>query len=1010
MEDGDSSLRESVADALSAATCHLIAAEGALSAAERALEHEHALRLQAQAMHYRASASAADRRLAVGVQAYEDLRSNLMRALGSAATEDPLAIEPSRLASRPPELVRVGVIRPDLPALLPLGALGSFRIRIPFAIGDSAFKAHLVDVRRAGDLVSDVILRVVEAMRPGLVQVVLADTVLSGTTFSHLLSGTSPGDLTRLDTLCPFGRVLTTGEAVGRLLSALRDDMEKTHQTHIFGQGDLESANRQSLLPRPWRLLALIAKAQDLSEASRRDLSALLNHGLPAGFLVMLVEVAGSLPAGPGGHSLVLDPRNRVWTYPQMKDSKVVLDPVLPRNRVRDRIVAAAEAHRQARRPVRGLRELLPERLWSSEAAPVDGAIQATVGVSEQGLPFRLRFNETTAAHGLVVGPNGSGKSTLLTALVCSLATEYSPADLEVYLLDFKEGIEFGSYAPGHLTSRGLPHARVVTLKADQRYALSVVEHLLSVVEHRARVLKRSSSAWGVPLGKRADYLNEGAARGDLPEPMPAVLLLIDEFQNMFPDAGRESLRAVDRLERLLRISRSLGIHVLLCSQTLSTGPQASRLPASGVQQLGVRVCFRMPGVEAASVLRSDNTASNYLAPFHAVYNAAAGDPVGNTVFLPARLSPADLVPLLNRLASQVEVMHPSVPQAVVFDAEAEWEPSDWEGLAGQLGRPVSGQTPSNIPLVLGLPASMPAAIEVSPALENAPGGHLLLAGAEPAVAQGTIVSALLSVAAADPSGEVILIRSPAARGSRVHSLLAECLGARADVVDSEDLPALLDWAVNFASHRESKESSDRLVLAGWGLDGLRDLLVRDLRADETQPWGQLTWLLQSGPAKGVHLVLGFNSTTVALDVFGARLLPHFGIRALSRPDDGSHSLSLLGDSSAARSSGNRLFVASHKWAEPLALVPARLHIDVPIEGGALSAETLRQEEAWLRDLPRQDSGPARSRWSAARVDSGRRWRAGREKSQAPPTAPPDRSAAAAALELARSLGSMRDG
>ena len=51
--------------------------------------------------------------------------------------------------------------------------------------------------------------------------------------------------------------------------------------------------------------------------------------------------------------------------------------------------------------------------------------------------------------HALIGGPSGSGKTNLLLTMIASLATRYTPDELELYLLDFKEGVSFAQFAPG---------------------------------------------------------------------------------------------------------------------------------------------------------------------------------------------------------------------------------------------------------------------------------------------------------------------------------------------------------------------------------------------------------------------------------------------------------------------------------------------------------------------------------------------------------------------------------
>ena len=54
--------------------------------------------------------------------------------------------------------------------------------------------------------------------------------------------------------------------------------------------------------------------------------------------------------------------------------------------------------------------------------------------------------------------------------LITNLALRYSPDEVELYLVDFKKGVEFKAYARA-----GLPHARVVAIESEREFGLSVL-------------------------------------------------------------------------------------------------------------------------------------------------------------------------------------------------------------------------------------------------------------------------------------------------------------------------------------------------------------------------------------------------------------------------------------------------------------------------------------------------------------------------------------------------------
>ena len=101
-----------------------------------------------------------------------------------------------------------------------------------------------------------------------------------------------------------------------------------------------------------------------------------------------------------------------------------------------------------------------------------------------------LRLGRGVAQHVLIAGKTGSGKSTLLHALVTNLAMWYSPDEVEFYLIDFKKGVEFKTYA-----THDLPHARAIAVESDREFGLSVLQRL------DAELTRRGES---VPQGRRA--------------------------------------------------------------------------------------------------------------------------------------------------------------------------------------------------------------------------------------------------------------------------------------------------------------------------------------------------------------------------------------------------------------------------------------------------------------------------------------------------------------------------
>ena len=173
-----------------------------------------------------------------------------------------------------------------------------------------------------------------------------------------------------------------------------------------------------------------------------------------------------------------------------------------------------------------------------------------------------LRLGTGTSQHVLVAGKTGSGKSSLLHTLITNVALNYSPDEVEFFLVDFKKGVEFKAYA-----TNALPHARIIGIESDREFGISVLERLDGILRERGELFRRH----GVQN-------IDGFRRLEPSALLPRILLVIDEFQEFFVEDDALSQSASLLLDRLVRQGRAFGVHVLLGSQTLGG---AMRWPAA---------------------------------------------------------------------------------------------------------------------------------------------------------------------------------------------------------------------------------------------------------------------------------------------------------------------------------------------------------------------------------------------------------------------------------------------
>ncbi len=221
------------------------------------------------------------------------------------------------------------------------------------------------------------------------------------------------------------------------------------------------------------------------------------------------------------------------------------------------------------------LMEFIPE-LKNWWAINSQKGLSAPLGLNEKGKVFNLDIGpQRDSFHALIGGRIHSGKTNFLHALILSLCTHYDPDEIELYLVDFKEGVEFQDYA-----SFSLPHARAIVIEAEREFGLSVLEYLRDEMVRRSEKFKSSG----------VNDVNIETYRQSTGEKIPRILVIFDEFVRLFEEDDHISDKAYKIMLEIAQRSRAFGIHMILSSQR----PTASFHNLNGVKsQINLRVAFK---------------------------------------------------------------------------------------------------------------------------------------------------------------------------------------------------------------------------------------------------------------------------------------------------------------------------------------------------------------------------------------------------------------------------------
>jgi len=708
----------------------------------------------------------------------------------------------------PPRFVRLGMAQPlddaRFPAVIPLLGTGHLTV-----------DADARDPRVAG-LLRCLLLRLLAAAPAGSLLVRAVDGTGGGTVFSPFAALADAG--------------LLSPTAIDR--AQLRDVLTEAEKWLRPVRGGAVRRGRRDRM-----MLLVIASLPELTEgADLVRIAALAQQGPESGLHLIVAgwppppltaeTTQAPLPRTTqvslrNPYAVIGDPPGS--TFGSIPEAVWLNAPVFldddPPPRLLDAVCRELAAHSAAASRV-ALADLLPdpaEEIWSGDAA--DG-LGTTVG-HDGDTPLVLRFNDLTP-HWMVGGRSGAGKTAFLINVLYGLGTRYSPDELGLYLLDFKEGVSFAEFVPTRRDRTWLPHARAVGVESDREYGLAVLRELDAEMTRRSVAYKRAGVTRFADL--RAVAAEEGRGR-----PMPRILCVIDEFQVLLAGNDPMATEAVQLLESLARKGRSYGIHLILASQTV-LGVEALYAKRDSIfGQFPVRIA--LPG--GGDVLEPTNDSAAGLPLGTAVVNTAGGlgGPRGATRgherivrFPDPHADRAVLSDLRHKLwgARDPEATPPRIFAGYARQHLAD-DPTYRAALAGRGGRPSA---------LLGRVIDVSLSTAAFP-LDASPGRHLAVFGSRPDGAE-VLEAAARSVAAFhSPRTTRFVISSLVAEGDELAKALAVEIGHRQEVVvvDAAGLAAELDL--------------DR--------PGYRVVFGMDAVSPGTLP--MLRRLLREGPGRGVHLL-----------------------------------------------------------------------------------------------------------------------------------------------------------
>lgn len=806
---------------------------------------------------------------------------------------------PTLLSTSPTAAARLGLINSGLPA--------PHSVEVPCVIGfpttrGLAIAAPLGSRERAADLLRSVVLRVLLDVPPGQLQLSLIDPTALGQTFSDFLH------LGDYEERLVEGGVKTSAQSIDRCLGEHVAHLETVVSRYLRGQFQNIHDYNQSAgeMAEPYRLIVVADYPRQFSDRAAEQLLSLVENGPRCGVYTLVLyapedEAPRSVPFARltqsmdvvafQGESVTLrlagsptplefipdrcpsvafDADGRAATpaadfleaigaaAKRGTDTVVSLDnflPVVNRNR------SGALPEFAPGAPPLGLG---PESWWTATTA--DMAVAPIGRAGAQGVASMFFSSTAVAGGAIMVGLPRSGKTTSLHAMILTMAMLYSPEELELYLIDAKHGVEFKAY-------EHLPHARMVSVHSEREFSLAVLKSIQAKIKERAQLIK----SHGGGLSNITEYRR---ATGDT---LPRIVVVVDEFHELFEEADTIGLEAFAAFSDIVRMGPFSGVHIVVASQTLSSMPAMDRQTLILLPQ---RVAFMCNEYDAEIVMGDTNKAARMLSKTgEGLFNPSRGDESKNQPFQGLYVTPEQRGGLVRALRQKADASgwsrHPRV-----FDGDAVVE---------RPPHPGAFKPGTRFSVPIGEPFTLADCESI--VLPRTRGANLLLVGDRdddevPDLSVRGVLHSLLLAAQLQGSATttVDFIGDEEVEGGLAIMEVVETTGSR--YVRSSSLEPVLRELAALVGARTAegnyRDATHLLVL--FGLQRALSLAPHDPYSldgsDEPSIAQLLSTIMVSGPEVGVHVVVDADRSRSVESRLGSELIQEFMIRVAGSAAD----------------------------------------------------------------------------------------------------------------------------
>jgi S-DNA-T family DNA segregation ATPase FtsK/SpoIIIE len=197
-----------------------------------------------------------------------------------------------------------------------------------------------------------------------------------------------------------------------------------------------------------------------------------------------------------------------------------------------------------------------------------------------------------TMPHVLIAGSTVSGKSVAINAMIMSILYKATPEQVRMILVDPKR-VELGMY-------EGIPHL-FTPIITEPKLAANALKNAVREMERRLKLLASRSVRNIDQYNKLFEHGTPSLFEdGEEQEPLPYILIIIDELADLMM---LDKANVEEAITRLAQMARAVGIHLILATQRPSVDVITGLIKANVPTRMSFRLATK---VDSRTILDSN--------------------------------------------------------------------------------------------------------------------------------------------------------------------------------------------------------------------------------------------------------------------------------------------------------------------------------------------------------------------------------------------------------------------